>query len=164
MSLKEVAERIQREYPGIGLSYGNLRKLKFRGRITGNTDKEIYEQAVIYLFMRKNGYRTKEIIEARKFWSGEKEDRHFMGILINWGASYEANEITPKEVKSLRRLGKAILAYGYYLHAIRRGLDFVNNQITFRITTKGLNLIYTLKEVKKREEIKDEKKEYILSM
>jgi hypothetical protein len=163
MTLKSVAEKIERDYPGL-LSYGNLRKLKFRKIISGDTEKEIYEQAVIYAFMRKNGYRSKEIIEARKFWSGEREDRHFMGILINWGASYNKEEMTKKELKSLRRLGKAILAYGYYLHAIRRGLDFVNNIISFRITTKGLNLIYTLKEVKKREETKNEKKEFILTM
>jgi len=161
--LKRVAEKIEREFRGL-LSYGNLRKLKFRKIVSGDTEEEIYEQAVIYAFMRKNGYRSKEIIEARRYWSGEREDRHQIAIMLNFKVNYRKEGISKNEMEALRRLGQAILVYGYYLHAIRSGFDFVNNEVLFRITLRGSNLIYMIKEVRKREKSKTEKKEYILSM
>lgn len=164
MRLKSVAERIEREHPELGLTYGNLKKLKFRGRIMGTTEQELYEQTVIYLYMRKDGYKTKEILEARRYWSGEREDRHQKAILLNFGVYYRKEGINQKELISLRRLGQAILTYGYYLHSIRSGVDFVNNEVSFKVILSGSNLIYTIKEVVNRAETKTKEKEYILAM
>jgi hypothetical protein len=163
MMLKSVAERIEREFRGL-LSYGNLRKLKFRKIVSGNTEEEIYEQAVIYAFMRKNGYRSKEILEARRYWSGEREDKHFIAIMLSFGLDYRKEGISKKERETLRKIGQAILTYGYYLHSIRSGIDFVNNEVSFRITLRGSNLIYAIREVRKREKSKTKEKEYILSL
>jgi len=151
MTLREIAERIQREF-GLGLTYNNLRKLKHRGRIKGEGE-ELYEQAVIYFYMRKS-FTKREILEARKFFEGEKTDEHYEAIKAYIGIQVGA---TRRENAKLKKLGEAIVFYGLYLTAIKQKIDFVNNLITFRVSLvrKG-EMEYTIKEIKPKEKKKFE--------
>jgi hypothetical protein len=156
--LIDVWRRINEEYPELKLSYGYLKVLKQRKIVEYN--KGIYEQVVIALFMRKEGYHYDEILEARDYWinlkKGKVSERHLKAILLDLGIGYEEK----KESKKLKKIGRAIRIYGALQALIKSGIKINSKEgVNIRERFENGKLSYEIleREEKGREKIIVEK-------
>lgn len=153
IKLIDVWRRINEDYPELKLSYGYLKVLKQRKIIEPNED--IYEQVVIALIMRKEGYHYDEILEARDYWinlkKGKVSERHLKAILLDLGIGYEGKKEDPKKLK---KIGRAIRLYGAFQALIKSEIK-INSKENVNILERFENgkLSYEIlpKKEKKRE-------------
>ncbi len=119
MNARQIAERINKEYPELHITHSGVRKLKFRKIIEGDN---LYEQALIAKILRKKGIPYKDIIKARKYWlEGFRDEEVFLAVLL--GIGLKVSGLDRNKKSKLMRLGVAIRLYGLYWSALQKGLD-----------------------------------------
>jgi hypothetical protein len=163
MKLKELAEKAQREYPELGLTYVNLRTLKFRKIING---EKLYEQAIIALFLKKMGFLYRDIREARDYWLEQKRDeKHLISILLSLGVGYQRKGLKTRERQRLERLGKVIRLYGAYLTLFENGLKLNSkDEVSIHERFENGKLSYEILQGKEKEREKEITIEQVLAI
>ncbi|MGB9831238.1 MAG: hypothetical protein ACPLSP_04085, partial [Fervidicoccus fontis] len=83
MNARQIAERINKEYPELHITDSGVRKLKFRKIVEGDN---LYEQVLIAKILRKKGIPYKDIIRARNYWlEGFRDEETFLATLLAVG-------------------------------------------------------------------------------
>ena len=122
MNAKQIAEKINKEYPELHITHSGVRTLKFRKIIEGDN---LYEQALIAKILRKKRIPYKDIVKARKYWlEGFRDEETFLATLLAVGVKVSGLDRNKK--RKLLRAGVAIRLYGAYLNALKKGLDLKN--------------------------------------
>ena len=164
MKLIEVWRDINEDYPELKLSYGYLKVLKQRKIVEYN--KDIYEQVVIALFMRKKGYHYDEILEARDYWISLKKEkvseRHLKAILLDLGIGYEEKK---EDAKKLKKIGGAIRIYGVLQALIKSGIKInPKDEVSIHERFENGKLSYEILKGKEKEREKEITIEQVLAI
>ncbi|MGC8885492.1 MAG: hypothetical protein ACP5KK_03305 [Candidatus Nanoarchaeia archaeon] len=122
MNARQIADKINKEYPELHITHSGVRTLKFRKIIEGDN---LYEQALIAKILRKKRIPYRDIIKARKYWlEGFRDEEVFLAVLL--GIGLKVSGLDRNKKSKLTRLGVAIKLYGAYLNALKKGLNLKN--------------------------------------